>query len=300
MRIAFMGSPAFALPALRALREAGHDIVAVYCQPPKPVGRGLQIRKCPIHQAADDLGIEVRTPSCWRGNDSELEYLRGRDVDYGVVVAYGLILPEAVLQTPRSGCLNIHASLLPRWRGAAPIQAAVLAGDARTGVTIMQMDAGLDTGPMLIAEATEISVDDTSVMLHDRLAAMGARLIVQTIESCPIPVKQTGTATYAPKLSRSDAVIDWTLSAADIERRIRALNPWPGTETRLGGEPFKMMAAKIVDGTGEPGHVIDHQLTVACGSGALRLLEVKRAGGRWMSAQAFLRGNSIGPGTVLG
>ncbi|GBQ23992.1 methionyl-tRNA formyltransferase [Acidiphilium acidophilum] len=300
MRLVFMGSPGFALPALRGLRAAGHEIAAVYCQSPKPVGRGLRVRKCAVHEAADELGIEVRTPRSLRNNAGEIEYLRGLDAECCVVVAYGLILPEAVLAVPRRGCLNIHASLLPRWRGAAPIQAAILAGDACTGVTIMQMDAGLDTGAILLTEATPIAPDDTAATLHDRLAAMGARLVVQVIDGDYVPVAQQGAGSYAPKLSRADAEIDWTLPVAAIDRRVRGLTPWPGTETRLDGEPLKILSAVVGEGQGKPGTVLDHRLTVACGAGALRVTAVKRAGGRPMSADDFLRGHAIPPGTLLG
>ncbi|HQT61771.1 MAG TPA: methionyl-tRNA formyltransferase [Acidiphilium sp.] len=301
MRVAFMGSPGFAVPALMALHAAGHDVVAVYCQPPRPVGRGHRIRKCPVHEAADQLGLTVRTPERLRRDDAERAYFRGLDLDVAVVAAYGQILPADMLAAPRRGCINIHASLLPRWRGAAPIHAAVLAGDTQTGVTIMQMDEGLDTGAMLLAESLPIGPEDTTADLHDRLAALGARLILKALQADCIPVPQPEIgATYAPKLSKADAVIDWSTPAAAILRRIRAFQPWPGTETRLDGETLKILRADAAEGQGEPGTVLDDRLTIACGEAAIRLTLVQRAGRAAMPAEAFLRGHSVGIGTRLG
>ena len=301
MRLAFMGSPDFAVPALKALHGAGHEIAAVYCQQPRPAGRGHAVRPCPVHEAAGRLGLEVRTPARLRGNEQEQAAFAALGLDAAVVAAYGLILPQPMLDAPRRGCLNIHASLLPRWRGAAPIQAAILAGDDRTGVTIMQMDAGLDTGPMLLAESVPITKATTAAELHDALAALGARLILRAVdENPPRQAQPDKGATYAPKLTREDGRIDWTASACSIERRVRALNPWPGTFTTLGADMLKVHAAAPARGGGVPGTVLDERLTVACGEGALRLLKVQRPGRAAMEAGPFLRGHPVSPGTRLG
>jgi methionyl-tRNA formyltransferase len=296
-----MGSPDFATLALRALRKAGHDIVAVYCQPPKPAGRGYALRPCPVQRAAEQLGLAVRTPARLRGNAAEQAAFAALSLDAAVVAAYGLILPQAMLDAPRRGCLNIHASLLPRWRGAAPIHAAILAGDAETGVTIMQMDAGLDTGPMLLRETVSITATTTTATLHDMLAELGARLILRALDEHPVPVPQPdGASTYAPKLTRDAGRIDWTRSATDIERRVRAFDPWPGTFTTLRGTVLKVLAAELADVGGQPGLVLDQRLTVACGTGALRPTRVQLAGRPPMAADAFLRGHPVAPGTMLG
>ncbi len=280
MRLAFMGSPDFAVPALRALDAAGHEVAAVYCQPPRPAGRGHAMHRCPVQLAAEALGIAVRTPARLRADPAAQAAFAALDTDAAVVAAYGLILPPAMLAAPRRGCLNIHASLLPRWRGAAPIQAAVLAGDAETGVTIMRMDAGLDTGPMLLRQAVPITEKTTSAMLHDVLARIGASLVLRALAEDPPAVPQPDGATYAPKLSRADGRIDWTRPAEEIARRIRAFDPWPGTFTTLGGAVLKVLAARVEPGTGPPGMTLEG-LLVACGAGALRLLRraVGRAGG---------------------
>lgn len=298
MRLAFMGSPDFAVPALRALHAAGHEIAAVYCQPPKPAGRGHALRKCPVHGAAEALGLEVRTPARLRG---EAPAFAALNLDVAVVAAYGLILPQAMLDAPRRGCLNIHASLLPRWRGAAPIQAAVLAGDAETGITIMQMDAGLDTGPMLSREAVPITPNTTSAELHDVLAGIGARLILRVLLEAPEPIPQPkqGT-TYAPKLTRDAGRIDFSQEAAAIWRQVRAFDPWPGTFTTLRGSVLKVQRAEPAQGAGAPGTALDDRLTIACGSGALRLTRVQLAGRPAMAADAFLRGHPVACGTILG
>jgi len=230
VRLAFMGSPAFSVPALQALVGAGHEVAAVYCQPPKPAHRGQALTRCPVHAAADALGLPVRTPARLKRDEAEHAAFAALGLDAAVVVAYGLILPLPMLAAPRHGCLNIHASLLPRWRGAAPIQAAILAGDGETGITIMRMDEGLDTGPMLLAEATPITEETTAPALHDRLSEMGARLILRALAVNPSPVPQPGEgATYAPKLGPADRPLDFRRDAATLARRVRALNPWPGT-----------------------------------------------------------------------
>lgn len=300
MRLAFMGSPEFSLPALRALVAAGHEVVAVYTQPPKPAGRGQLQRLSPVHQLALELGIAVRTPKRLRNDVAEQAYFASLDLDAAVVAAYGLILPKPILAAPERGCINIHASLLPRWRGAAPIQAAILAGDAMTGVTIMQMDEGLDTGAMLRAETTPIGPHDTAADLHDRLAEIGARLIVQVLAYPPVPQAQDeAMATYAPKLSREDARLDFSKPAELLERQIRAYYPWPGTQLLLGGQPIKVLAAEVVPISGEPGMVLDDRLTIGCGENALRVTRLQRPGRAAMPAAEFLRGHPIPPGTAL-
>jgi methionyl-tRNA formyltransferase len=301
MRIAFMGSPDFAVPALWALHHVGHDIAAVYCQPARPAGRGHAVRRCPVHVAADDLGLSVRTPARLR-NDAEAQAAFGAlNLDAAVVAAYGLILPQAMLDAPKRGCLNIHASLLPRWRGAAPIQASILAGDTETGITIMQMEAGLDTGPMLLRQSLPITLETTTANLHDALAAIGAKLILDVLDSVPSPVPQTeADATYAPKLSREDGRIEWSQSAEFIDRQIRAFNPWPGTFSTFAGNPLKILAASPASGSGPPGTVLDDALCVACGLHAIRLTKVQLPGRTALDADAFLRGHPVPPGTMIG
>jgi methionyl-tRNA formyltransferase len=301
MRLAFMGSPDFAVPALTALHAAGHQIAAVYCQRPRPAGRGQALRPCPVHAAAERLGLEVRTPARLRTDPDAQAAFAALDLDAAVVAAYGLILPQPMLDAPRRGCLNIHASLLPRWRGAGPIQAAILAGDSETGITVMQMEAGLDTGPMLLREAIPIRPTDTAASLHDPLAEIGARLILRALAENPPPVPQPDDgATYAPKLTREDGRIDWTHAAAGIDRQIRAFDPWPGTFTLLGTETLKILAAVPATGSGVPGTVLDTHLTIACSSGAIRPTRVQLPGRQAQETDAFLRGRPIPPGTVLG
>jgi len=296
-----MGSPEFAVPALRALHGAGHVIAAVYCQPPRPAGRGHAVRRCAVHEAAAALGLEVRTPARLRRDEAEHAAFAALALDAAVVAAYGLILPPAMLAAPRRGCLNIHASLLPRWRGAAPIQAAILAGDAETGISIMQMDAGLDTGPVLLRAAVPIGARTTAATLHDTLAELGARLILRALAEDPPPVPQPADgATYAPKLTRHDGRLDWTRDAVALDRQVRAFDPWPGTFTTLGGETLKVLAAEPADGTGAPGSVLDDRLTVATGAATLRLIRVQAPGRAPLDAAAFLRGHKVPPGTRLG
>jgi methionyl-tRNA formyltransferase len=305
LRLAFMGSPEFAVPALHALVAAGHEVATVYCQPPRPAGRGQATRACPVQQAAEALGIPVRTPAKLRRDEAEHAAFAALHLDVAVVAAYGLILPSAMLDAPRFGCLNIHASLLPRWRGAAPIQAAILAGDAEAGVTIMQMDAGLDTGAMRRRAAVALDHTSTAAWLHDQLAALGARLVVETLADLCLPAPPPAVpqpadgATYAPKLERGDGKLDWTAPATELDRRVRALNPWPGTFCRLADEVLKVHQATPVAGHGEPGLVLDDRLTIACGDGALRLLRVQRAGKAAQPADAFLRGHPVPPGSRL-
>ena len=300
MRLAFMGSPEFSVPTLRALHDAGHDIAAVYCQPPRPAGRGQEVRRCPVHVAADALGLPVRTPAKLRRDTAEHEAFAALKLDVAVVAAYGLILPREILDAPHRGCLNIHASLLPRWRGAAPIQAAILAGDAESGVTIMQMDPGLDTGPMLLREAVTLDPHCTANWLHDRLSEIGPRLILRVLDEWPAPIIQPETGvTYAAKLTREDGRLDWHKDAISLDRQVRALNPWPGTFCLLGSDILKVLAAEPAFGEAPPGTVLDDDLTIACGDGAVRLTRVQRAGRGAQPTEAFLRGHKVPIGTVL-
>ena len=304
MKLVFMGTPDFAVAILDAVLAAGHEVVAVYSQPPRPAGRGHKEQCSPVHAFAHERAIPVRTPKSLKSPEEQAAFAQ-LDADAAVVAAYGLILPQAVLDAPRLGCLNVHASLLPRWRGAAPIQRAILAGDAETGVTIMQMDAGLDTGAMLLRERILLLPDTTAPWLHDMLAAMGARLIVdalagldeQTLRAEPQP--EDGI-TYAHKLAKDEGRLDWTRPATELERKVRALNPWPGVWFDLGAERVKVLEANLVPADGRPGTVLDDQLTVACGKYALRPTRVQRAGKAAMSTGEMLRGHPVAAGTVLG
>jgi methionyl-tRNA formyltransferase len=291
LRLAFFGSPSFAVPALRALHAAGHDIACVYSQPPRPAGRGHAVAQSPVHAAAVELGLPMRTPARVRNDIAEHAAFAALNLDAAVVAAYGLILPPAMLTAPRHGCLNIHASLLPRWRGAAPIQAAILAGDAESGITIMRMEEGLDTGPMLLRESVPITPHTTAATLHDALSELGARLILDALRDWPTPVPQPEDGvTYAAKLTREDGKLDFTQPADMLDRRVRALTPWPGTYAQFGGETLKILAASPVAGTGAPGTILDAQFTVACGHGALRLTRVQRPGRPAVPGDAYLRG----------
>ncbi|WP_303976414.1 methionyl-tRNA formyltransferase [Dongia mobilis] len=301
MRIIFMGTPDFAAAALSALIAAGHEIAAVYSQPPRPAGRGQDLRKSPVQKLAESHGLPVRHPVSLRNPEAQAEFADLK-ADIAVVAAYGLILPQAVLAAPRLGCLNIHASLPPRWRGAAPIQRAILAGDAGTGITIMAMDAGLDTGAMLRREALPIGPRMNAGELHDALAALGARLIVETL-AAPLPpaVPQPAEGvTYAAKISPAEAQIDWSKDAAQLERQIRAFAPVPGAWCQMpDGARLKLLAADVVTGAGAPGTALDDALTIACGRQALRLTLLQKAGKKPMAAADFLRGQKLIRGTVL-
>lgn len=289
MRVIFMGTPDFSVPALRAI-AARHDVVAVYSQPPRAAGRGQKPRPSPVALAAQDLGIPVRTPARLRDPQEQADFA-ALDADVAVVVAYGLILPQPVLDAPRLGCLNIHASILPRWRGAAPIHRAILAGDAETGVAIMQMEAGLDTGPVLALTRTPIAADDTTASLHDRLSAMGADLICDVLDRLPLPAvpqAQDGV-TYAAKIDKAEARIDWTLPAEQVDRQIRGLSPFPGAWCMIGDERVKLLASTVVPGQGDPGTVLP-DFTIVCGSGAVRITLAQRAGKRPMTPADLLRG----------
>ena len=314
MRIAFMGSPDFAVPALEALHHAGHAIAAVYCQPPRPAGRGQSVRLCPVHAAAERLGLPVRTPARLRKDLAAQAAFAALGLDAAVVAAYGLILPQAMLDAPRLGCFNIHASLLPRWRGAAPIQAALLAGDSETGITIMQMDAGLDTGAMLLRGTIPIGAHTTATDLHDGLAAMGAALMLRVLAERPAATAQPAEGiTYAEKLTRDDGRIDWTRDAAYLDRQVRALNPWPGTFTEYDGTILKILAATpephapephAPDSTAPdsigPGTLLDDALLVRAGRDALRITKLQAPGRAPLDADAFLRGRKMPAGTRLG
>ena len=301
MRIVFMGTPEFSVPALEALVEAGHDIAAVYCQPPRPAGRGKKDRPSPVQARAEALGLPVRHPVSLK-DPAEQHGFAALEADVAVVVAYGLILPQAVLDAPRRGCLNIHASLLPRWRGAAPIHRAIMAGDDKTGVCIMRMEAGLDTGPVLLCRQTEIGAEDTTGALHDRLSAIGAEAIIAALdrldELAPAPQPDTGV-TYAAKIDKSEASIDWTRPAAEVDAKIRGLSPFPGAWSMADGQRVKMLASRVEAGQGAPGEVLagDDGLRIACGTGAVRVLRLQRAGRGAQDAQDFRRGLPLPPGT---
>ena len=294
MRLVFMGTPDFAVPALMALHRAGHDIAAVYSQPPRPAGRGQKDRPSAVQARAGALGLPVATPVSLRDPAAQAAFA-AHGADVAVVVAYGLILPQAVLDAPRGGCLNIHASLLPRWRGAAPIHRAVLAGDAETGVTIMQMAAGLDTGPMLLRSAVPIAPDATTGDLQAALADLGARMFVDALGRLaglpPLPQPQDGV-THAAKIAKSEARIDWTLPAPQVARQINGLSPFPGAWCRAAGERVKLLRAVATDGAGPPGQVLG-ALTVACGAGAVRVIELQREGRKPLPTPDALRGLTL-------
>jgi len=300
VRIVFMGTPEFAVPALAALADAGHTLVAAYTQPPRPAGRGKKLQPSPVQQEAEVRGIPVRCPVSLKSPEAQAEFA-GFAPEAAVVAAYGLILPQAVLDVPTYGCLNIHASLLPRWRGAAPIQRAILAGDAVTGVTIMQMEAGLDTGPMLAAARTPVE-DKTAGELTAELAEIGAHLMTGTLADLPIlqPVPQDDAlTTHAPKIDKAEARIDWTGGAEAIERQVRAMAPFPGAWFTLGGERIKVLKAEVIAREGKPGTTLDDALTIACGYAALRPTRIQRAGKPAMDVAAFLRGKAVPAGTTV-
>jgi methionyl-tRNA formyltransferase len=293
MKIIFMGTPEFSVPILQALAKA-HDIVCVYCQPPRPAGRGKALRPTPVQQAAEALGLPVRHPSSLRSAEEQAAFA-SLNADIAVVVAYGLILPQPVLDAPRFGCVNIHASLLPRWRGAAPIHRAILAGDAETGVCLMQMDAGLDTGPVLLRAATTIGAEDTTADLHDSLSQMGADLVVSALPRLPllVPVPQPEEGvTYASKIDKSEARIDWHAPATVIDRQIRGLSPFPGAWCESADERVKFLRSRLAQGHGLPGQVL-HGLTIACGSGAVEITLAQREGKRPATTEEFLRGFAL-------
>ncbi len=291
MRLAFLGTPDFAVPALDALVADGHEVAAVYTQPPRPAGRRQAPRPSPVQRRAEALGLTVRSPASLKSVDAQ-EAFASLDADLAVVVAYGLILPTTILDAPAQGCLNIHASLLPRWRGAAPIHRAILAGDRQTGVCIMQMEAGLDTGPVLLREALTIGAEETTGDLHDRLSALGAALIVQALrrlgDLTPEPQPEAGV-TYAAKIDKAEARIDWSAAASDVDRQVRGLSPFPGAWCDVGGERLKLLRSRVVEGSGAPGQRLGG-LRIACGVGAIDVLEAQRPGKRPMPAADILRG----------
>jgi methionyl-tRNA formyltransferase len=294
-----MGSPDFAVPSLDALVSGEHEVVAAYCQPPRPAGRGKADRKTAVHERAEELGIEVRTPKTLRGEE-EQERFRALQADLAVVAAYGLILPKPILDAPKLGCINVHASLLPRWRGAAPIQRAILAGDEISGVTLMQMDEGLDTGPMLVRQSLDIR-DKTAGEVTEEMANLGARMLIGWLsEPTPPEPQPIAGATYASKIDKAEARIDWTKPALEIERQVRAFNPIPGAWFEANGERIKLLeAAAGADTSGKPGEVLDDSLNIACGAGHIRPLKVQRAGRSPMTAGELLRGFPIPKGSVL-
>jgi methionyl-tRNA formyltransferase len=300
MRIAFMGTPEFAVPTLDALLAAGHEVVAVYTQPPRPAGRGKGLGPSPVQQRAEEAGIEVRTPTSLRGAEEQAAFADLK-LDAAVVAAYGLILPEPILAAPRYGCLNVHASLLPRWRGAAPVQRAILAGDAMTGVTIMQMERGLDTGPMLAVLPAEVG-RKTAGALTAELAQLGATAMTRVLGLLPdvgrMPQREE-RATYAPKIGKAEAKLDFARSAEEVERQIRAFNPAPGAFFEHEGERIKVLAAEISELSGDPGTLLDHGLTIACGEGSIVPTLVQRAGRAAMMPAELLRGFAIPAGARL-
>ena len=301
MRIIFMGTPEFAVPALRALHAAGHQVVCVYTQPPRPAGRGKRLMPTPVQVAAEDLGLPVRCPVSLRNAEAQAEFA-ALGADVAVVAAYGLILPQAVLDAPHNGCLNIHASLLPRWRGAAPIHRAVMAGDGETGVTIMQMEAGLDTGPMLHKVAVPVGRKTTGE-LFDELGAVGAAAMVEVLGDLAAfrpEIQDDAAAIYAPKIDKAEAKIDWAQPAEVIERLVRGLAPFPGAWFELEGERVKLLLAEVTNGLGGvPGLVLDDDFTIACGTGVIRPLKLQRAGKPVLERSEFLRGRAVAAGTVL-
>lgn len=301
LRIVFMGTPDFSVPVLDALHAAGHDIVAVYCQPPRPAGRGKKERPSPVETRATEMGLLVRHPHSLKGRAEQEEFAE-HEADVAVVVAYGLLLPQEILDAPVRGCLNIHASLLPRWRGAAPIHRAIMAGDDITGVCIMQMDAGLDTGPVLLRQETAIGLQETTGDLHDRLSGMGAKAIIAALaqldDLTPEPQSKDGVC-YANKIDKAEARIDWAGRAAEIDRQIRGLSPYPGAWCEYDGQRLKLLNADLASGCGAPGVVLDDALTVACGQGAIQVLRLQRAGKGAQDSAEFLRGVPVRKGTRL-
>jgi methionyl-tRNA formyltransferase len=306
MRLVFMGTPDFSVPVLEALVAAGHEIAAVYCQPPRPAGRGKKERESPVQTRAEALGLPVRHPASLRSPDAQADFA-ALQAEAAVVVAYGLILPQPVLDAPTHGCLNIHASLLPRWRGAAPIQRAIMAGDAETGVCIMRMEAGLDTGPVLLRRSVAIGPEMTSGDLHERLSALGAEAIVAALSRLealrPEPQPEEGVS-YAAKIDKAEARLDWQRPAEEIDRTIRGLSPFPGAWTMIGGKRVKLLRSRPApsgSGEGPPGTRLDRPgLVLACGSGAIDVLELQPDGKPPMTAEAYLRGTHLPPGTRVG
>jgi len=301
MRLIFMGTPEFSVSVLDQLVSAGHEIVCVYSQPPRPAGRGKKPRPSPVQKRAEELGLQVRTPLNFK-DEVDRQAFADLNAEAAVVVAYGLILPQAILDAPERGCFNIHASLLPRWRGAAPIQRAIMAGDATSGVCIMQMEAGLDTGAVLHRAETPIMATDTTATLHDRLADMGSALMVEALAKIdtliPEPQPEAGM-TYAAKIDKAEAKIDWSKPAVEVDRLIRGISPFPGAWFELNGERVKALLSGLVNENGAAGTALDDSLTIACGEGAVRLLKVQKAGKGPQPAEVFLLGTKVPAGAVL-
>jgi methionyl-tRNA formyltransferase len=303
MRLIFMGTPDFAVPTLLELAAAGHEIAAVYTRAAKPAGRGMELQVSPVEREARRLGLPVLTSTTLKSAEAEATF-RAHRADTAVVVAYGLILPKPILVAPRLGCFNVHASLLPRWRGAAPINRAIMAGDAASGVTIMQMDEGLDTGAMAMAERVPIQPDMTAGDLHDALARLGADLMLRAIAaaergSLALTLQPETGVTYATKISKDETRIDWTKPWNQVHNHIRGLSPFPGAWFEIGGVRVKALRSTKGEGKGAPGTVLDNSLTIACGDGAVRLMQVQRAGRQPMAAEEFLRGTAVKAGVVL-
>ena len=303
MRLAFMGTPDFAVPSLAEIVSAGHEIAAVYSQPPKPRGRGLELRPSPVQAFAEGLGLEVRTPRSMK-TPEEIEAFRALDLDAAVVVAYGQILLREVLEAPRLGCFNLHASLLPRWRGAAPIQRAIMAGDRVTGVQVMRMSEGLDEGAVLLGEETPITAEDTAASLSERLSRIGAGLLPRALgaieRGAAVETEQSGEPTYARKIISAEARIDWTRPAVEIDRHIRGLSPFPGAWFEIDGVRVKALMSRLSEGRGRPGEALDDALKIACGDGAVRLVQVQREGKGRQSNTEFVRGFPVAEGAVVG
>ncbi len=302
MRVVFMGTPNFAVPSLSEILAAGHEVVRVYTQPPRPAGRGNKLTKSPVHVLAEIMGIPVETPEKFRMS-KVIDGLEELDADVACVVAYGQILPERALRAPTYGCLNLHASLLPRWRGAAPVQRAIMAGDQQTACQIMQMDKGLDTGDILLSEMVDIEGDDTAGILFDRLSRIGAGMWPRTLAALErgglVPSPQQGEPVYAEKITKDEARIDWNRPAVELDCHIRGLNPFPGAWCELGGKRVKIHFARAEAGKGHPGTALDDKLLIACGEGALRITDIQAPGKPKMSAEDFLRGHAVPTGTVF-
>jgi methionyl-tRNA formyltransferase len=302
LNIVFMGTPEFAVPSLAEIIASGHNVIRVYTQPPRRAGRGKRLTKSPVHQFAELMGLSVETPESFR-KSKVIDGLEDLQADVACVVAYGQILPQRALDAPKFGCLNLHGSLLPRWRGAAPVQRAIMAGDAQTGVQIMQMAKGLDTGDILLSESTDIRATDTAATLSQRLSQLGAQMWPRVLggveREALTPTPQSGEPTYAHKIEKSEARLDWSRSARNLEAHIRGLSPFPGAWCEIDGRRMKVHLAQVVKGQGQPGEILDDQLTIACGEGALQLLSVQPAGKSRMSVDDFLRGAKAPKGAIL-
>ena len=301
MKLVFMGTPNFSVPALQALNESSHQICAVYSQPPRPAGRGKKLKVSEVHREALDMGLTVHHPENFKSEKDQIIF-RNLNADVAVVVAYGLLLPKPILSSPKLGCVNIHASLLPRWRGAAPIQRAIMEGDDETGICIMKMDEGLDTGPVLSSRKIQITGNDTAKILSERLSFVGSKLIVEVLDKLSDYKAQSQSSvgvTYARKIHKSEAKIDWSLPAQTIDRKIRALSPFPGAWTEINGERVKLLASKVIDKENEPGVILDTGFSIACGQKAVEIIEAQRPGKSAQNSDVFLRGFKLQQGNKL-